>query len=135
MATITTPAHLANQRKDTPMTQVALTAKGGKAPYTWTVVSGTLPSELTLSASGILSGTPSVAGDYTFTIRAADSSATPVNADKLFYLHIGDVIQITTESIPSGSVGVSYSYPLNASGGLFPYTWRITGGALPKELI
>ena len=48
-----------------------LSAANGIAPYTWTVASGTLPSGLTLSTSGLLSGSP--AATATFTVLATDS--------------------------------------------------------------
>ncbi len=57
-----------------------LTAAGGAAPYTWSVASGTLPPGLTLSTSGVLSGTPAAAGAYTFTARVADSLGVALTA-------------------------------------------------------
>ena len=53
-----------------------LTASGGVSPYTWSVISGTLPQGLTLSSGGVLSGTPTAAGSSTVTIQVTDS-ATP----------------------------------------------------------
>jgi hypothetical protein len=53
-----------------------LTASGGTQPYTYTVSSGNLPPGLTLNgATGLLSGTPTMANTYPFTITAVDSSA------------------------------------------------------------
>ena len=53
---------------------VTLMVLGGVDPYIWTVTSGTLPPGISLSAtSGILSGTPTVAGNYTFTVQVADT--------------------------------------------------------------
>ena len=43
------------------------------APYTFTLTSGSLPPGLTLSASGLLSGTPTVVGSFSFTVQAAGS--------------------------------------------------------------
>ncbi|MGY5808915.1 putative Ig domain-containing protein [Rhizobium sp. LEGMi198b] len=51
-----------------------ITASGGTAPYTYSLVSGALPSGLTLSTSGVISGTPAAAGASNFTVRATDSS-------------------------------------------------------------
>jgi hypothetical protein len=48
---------------------------GGVAPYTYAVQSGSLPGGLSLATDGGLSGTPTLAGVYTFTIRATDSAA------------------------------------------------------------
>lgn len=50
------------------------TATGGTAPYTFAVTAGTLPSGLTLnSATGELSGIPTTAGSFNFTITATDT--------------------------------------------------------------
>src|SRR5215472_15408533 len=47
---------------------------GGTPPYTYAVTSGSLPTGLSLnSSSGAISGTPSVAGTYSFTITATDT--------------------------------------------------------------
>jgi beta-lactamase superfamily II metal-dependent hydrolase len=48
----------------------ALTASGDTGPYTFSVASGTLPAGLTLSAGGVLAGTPVTGGTFTFTVRA-----------------------------------------------------------------
>ena len=51
---------------------VALKAKKGTAPYTFSVTSGTLPPGLTLSSSGLLSGSPTSSGTYDFTVGVTD---------------------------------------------------------------
>ena len=51
-----------------------VTASGGTAPYTYTVSSGALPPGLTLTSAGVLSGTPTTAGPYSFTITAMDNN-------------------------------------------------------------
>jgi hypothetical protein len=50
----------------------ALMATGGATPYSWTVASGVLPDGLSLSSGGVLSGTPTTAGDYSFAVQVAD---------------------------------------------------------------
>lgn len=52
---------------------VNITATGAGQPYTYSITSGTLPVGLTLSSSGLLSGTPTLAGTYNFTITAANT--------------------------------------------------------------
>lgn len=49
------------------------TATGGTTPYTWSATS--LPAGLSLSSSGLLSGTPSSAGSFSVTVTVTDSGA------------------------------------------------------------
>ena len=53
-----------------------LAATGGTTPYTWSIISGTLPSGLTLnSGSGVISGTPTVSGTFSFTAQVSDAGS------------------------------------------------------------
>ena len=75
--------------------QATLQTSGGTGPFTWKVSSGSLPSGLTLSSAGVISGTlnSSVAqGTYSFTIQATDSkSATSSTVFSLgVYANLGD---------------------------------------------
>ena len=58
----------------TPYPVTTFTATGGVGPYSFVVDSGALPTGLTLTSGGVLSGTPTTAGNYNFVIRAVDSS-------------------------------------------------------------
>ena len=51
-----------------------LTASGGTAPYSFAVTSGALPDGLSLSAAGVLSGTPTTAAGYSFTVQTTDAN-------------------------------------------------------------
>lgn len=50
-----------------------MTATGGTPPYTWSVLSGVPPTGVTLSSSGVWSGTPTQAGSFPMTIKCLDS--------------------------------------------------------------
>jgi predicted secreted protein len=65
-------------------------ASGGTSPYIWTISSGsTLPSWLTLSASGTLSGTPTATGSFPFSLTVTDSGTpTPQNKSQSFTLTV-----------------------------------------------
>ncbi len=67
------PPTLPNGVVNTPYSQT-LTASGGTAPYAFTVSAGTLPSGLTLSPNGALSGTPTATGTFNFTAMATDAN-------------------------------------------------------------
>lgn len=51
-----------------------LSASGGATPYTWDLASGALPTGLSLSSSGVITGTTSTPGVYGFTVRASDAT-------------------------------------------------------------
>jgi hypothetical protein len=115
-----------------------LTVIGGKAPYTWSVSSGSLPGGLNLNAtSGVISGTPTVAGGFNFAIKAEDSSTTGKRSDtKNFSIDIAasGALQVITTGIPEGTNGTSYNATIQAVGGSIPYTWSLASGKLPNGL-
>src|SRR5580700_6298228 len=62
-----------------------LSVTGGTAPYTFSTVTGTLPSGLSLSsATGVISGTPSASGQFSFTLQVSDSSTPLQTAQTAF---------------------------------------------------
>src|SRR5437773_2114334 len=90
------------------------------------------------AASGVLSGTPTNSGTFTFTVRFTDTHPTPATATKAFSLTINatpSALTITTGSpLPKGTVGAAYSQALTASGGTSPYTWSVSAGTPPTGL-
>ncbi|HEY3135432.1 MAG TPA: putative Ig domain-containing protein [Blastocatellia bacterium] len=111
-----------------------LSATGGKPPYTWSVTGGALPGGLSLTAAtGMLSGTPTAGGSFSFTVATTD--AQPATTSKILSMTVAlPALSITSASVPQGQVGSPFSYQLSATGGKSPYTWAITGGALPGGL-
>ncbi|NJD08994.1 MAG: autotransporter outer membrane beta-barrel domain-containing protein, partial [Gemmatimonadetes bacterium] len=109
-----------------------LAASGGSGGYAWTVASGALPAGLTLSAGGLLSGTPTASGASSFTVQVTSGART---ATKSFALTIAfPAVGVTTTSLPDGTVGAAYEQILAASGGSGTYTWALTSGTLPAGL-
>jgi hypothetical protein len=115
-----------------------LSASGGTGAYNWSQVSGTLPAGLSLGASGVLAGTPSLAGTSTFTVRAADSTDGSNSAQQTFTLTIAPAsipsVVIVTTSLPDAVRGAAYSKTLAVSGGKAPFTWARISGTLPPGL-
>lgn len=115
----------------------ALQATGGVSPYSFAVASGTLPPGLALaSSSGAVKGTPTTAGNFSFTIQVSDSSTPSQTAQKSFSVIVNpkDGLVIGTNSLPNGTKGTAYSANLAASGGTTPYVWTVTAGSLPPGL-
>ena len=116
---------------------VALSPTGGTTPYTWGLKAGSspLPSGLTLSNNGVISGTPTVTNTATHTFTLTD--ATSLTVEKALQLSIrATPLSIMTTSLPQGTANQSYSAMLAATGGTGAYTWGLAGGspALPTGL-
>ena len=105
-------------------------AGGGKTPYTWSAAG--LPGGLSITSSGIISGTPVTAGDFNITAYVSDSFLPANTASRALTLHVNPLLQITTTALPEGAVGSLYSASLTASGGVSPYSWSASG--LPAGL-
>jgi uncharacterized protein (TIGR03437 family) len=111
----------------------ALVGAGGTTPYSWTLDSGALPGGVTLSKSGRLSGIPSTAGAFKFSVLLTDSAQ--VTATAPFPLTIAPELKITSaSSLPAGTMGKPYFQTLAATGGTPPYIWSVSVGALPAGL-
>lgn len=110
-----------------------LTASGGEGDLTWSVTSGNLPSGLSLSAAGTLSGTvSSTANPSTFTARATDLNAR--FAERPLSLSVFSTPQLTTTSLNPAQRGIAFSQTLSTVGGKAPLTFSLTTGALPAGL-
>ncbi|HTW46492.1 MAG TPA: putative Ig domain-containing protein [Acidobacteriaceae bacterium] len=110
-----------------------LSATGGSgAGYAWTISAGTLPSGLTLSSAGAITGTPKSAGASTFTVQVTDSDSDKASAQ--LSITVNPTLAVTTTSLPAGTVSTAYSQTLAATGGVTPYTWSISTGTLPAGL-
>ncbi len=117
-----------------------LAASGGTAPYTWTIL-GQLPAGLTLAAAtGVVSGTPTAAGNFSFGVAAIDSSSPAQTAIATVTMSVAAAsatpaaLTINSTSLPSGIIGSGYSTPLEVSGGTPPYIWSFVSGNLPAGL-
>jgi Putative Ig domain len=127
---------------------------GGTAPFTWSLVSGTLPAGLSLSSSGMITGTVTQAAaarqgisrsmiqpaslSATLLFSVQDSGNPPVTVTIKLTLTVSPApLTITTTSLPGGTAGAVYGASgtgatVTASGGVSPYIWTISG--LPSGL-
>jgi large repetitive protein len=111
--------------------------QGTPASATWSIQSGSLPDGVTLSTAGVLSGTPTAEGSWTFVVRAAgggDSVDTETET-----LVVRQPIVASSPLAPGASasraeVRVPFEAALTASGGQGTFTWALTSGALPPGI-
>jgi len=106
-----------------------LSAVGGQAPYHWTVAEGHLPSGLSLSPSGVVSGKALPGPGSAFTIQARDSSHPPIYGSQVY--SIGGAMHIVQPALHRAKVGAPYLAKLTVVGGRAPYHWRLRSGRLP----
>ena len=130
-------------------------------PYQFTVLNGSPPPGLSLAKSGLVSGTPTQAGSWSFWVNLSDQDppsadwCRPAQAQREFTITIngsgGTVpppppppkpvpvppppppVSISTASLPEASTGTPYSMTFTASG-TAAKSWSITAGSLPAGL-
>ncbi len=115
-----------------------VTASGGTPGYTF-AVSGSLPPGLALSPTGLISGTPTISGPFSFSITATDAtpaaSGGPFTGSRIYTVTIdAPTIAIAPASLPAGTGGTAYSQTITASGGTAPYSFIVSAGTLPTGL-
>jgi len=117
-----------------------LLASGGASPYAFTVSAGALPPGLNLvpggAANATISGTPTTAGNYTFTITATDANG--CLGSRVYTIVIANpacpTIVVAPATLPAAISGTPYSQAITASGGAAPYSFSVSAGALPPGL-
>ena len=111
----------------------ALSATGGTAPYTYSVTTGTLPTGVSLSSAGVMSGTPTRAEPFSFNVHVEDSGGLTQNKTYGFTVANPDMVLSPAGSLHAG-INRPYSLQFSVSGGTAPYKYSVESGALPVGL-
>lgn len=111
-----------------------LTATGGTLPYTWSIISGALPTGLTLNpATGEISGTPTVNNVFSFTAQVAD--AVPSTATHAYTITINQAPIVLSSCFGQWTEGLAITpTQMDAGAGTGTKHWSITSGALPTGI-
>jgi hypothetical protein len=131
-----TPTALLDAVVNTAYSPVTFTQTGSPTTVTWTLQSGALPAGMTLSAAGVLSGTPTATGAFTFTVRATDTSG--CFGEVTVTLHVNcPTITVFPASLSNGTVGDPYgpaTFTVTGSTSPLASTFAVTTGTLPAGL-
>ncbi len=110
-----------------------LSASGGAGAYTF-ATTGPLPTGITLDPTGLVHGTPTVAGSFPFDVTATDAHAL-TGVQHYTLLIAAPTLTLAPTSLPGGVKAVAYApQTLTVSGGITPYAFTVTTGALPAGL-
>ncbi len=114
-------------------TTIFLSASPANGTTTFSVTSGSLPPGISITASpNRLTGVPTTAGTYNFTLQATD--ALGCTGSQNYTWRICPRLLLNPSELPDGKVGVPFSMPITASGGTAPYTISISPSSLPDGL-
>ena len=108
---------------------------GGTAPFHCVLTSGAVPAGLTLGADCSLTGVPTTAGSSTVSVTATDSANPAKSTTGPVTITVNPLPALSfTGSLPNGVVNQPYLQTLAATGGVGPYTYAVTAGALPAGI-
>ena len=109
---------------------VFLKSDGGKAPFAWSLNSGSLPPGLEFTPTGLIRGIPQKAGEYSFRLGVTDAAGS--TAEEFFGINFVNPLRVETSLIPDLTTGLPIELNLQGSGGTLPYKWEILDGVLPS---
>ncbi|HUY74341.1 MAG TPA: putative Ig domain-containing protein [Candidatus Dormibacteraeota bacterium] len=113
---------------------VVLAATGGVQPYTWTITTGALPDGLTLGSDGSVSGTPTRAGGFSFTVQLADAGGSATALPGTIAIAAAPAASLVSGcarycSVEVGCVDVCGNFG-TLTGGTAPFTYAVQPGGL-----
>ncbi len=123
-----------------------LTGAGGcgpALPYQWTLLGSSMPPGLTLDSSGLIHGTPTTAGNYSFWVDLSDQNppsqswCRPSDAQRMLSLTVVQGLSIVQRqsTLTPAQLNTPYNMQLSAAGaGSSPLTWSVASGSLPAGL-
>jgi large repetitive protein len=102
----------------------ATLAASGGGSVSWSVSAGSLPGGLTLGPNGVLSGTPTGAGNYSFTVRVSSGGR---SASRQLDLVVAEKLTASVPADQEWEVRRPLQISISAKGGTPGYSWKISG--------
>jgi hypothetical protein len=110
------------------------TAPAAIGATAFTLNSGTLPAGITLSAAGVLSGTPTQTGSFPVTVKATDANGC-FGISATYTLTIGcQVFTVNNPATNSGTVNVAFSQNFTTTNSIGAVTFTLNSGTLPTGI-
>jgi large repetitive protein len=120
---------------NTPYVAVVEGRSPAGLPVSYRLGGGALPTGLALASDGRISGTPTAAGTFGFTVQISDSQGgTGLREFTIRILDVGGPLSIRAAVPPSGRLYFPYSFRFAAGGGFPPYVWSLAAGTPPSGL-
>lgn len=111
---VVSPANLPNAQATVLYSQT-LTASGGQAPYSFSLIRGSIPANLSLSAGGVLSGIPLTSGVTSVTVRVTDARSCSLILPLTISVGTGPSCSLTATAQPGNCEGPSNTYSLRGT--------------------
>ena len=110
------------------------TQSGGQLPVTFVLKSGTLPAGLTLSSSGVLSGTPTQSGTFPITVKVTDNAGCMAVGPTYNLVINCHTVTVTNPGTSTGTANAAFSQTFTQSGAISGATFSLNSGTLPSGL-
>jgi hypothetical protein len=138
----TTPANLPDLNVGL-RAYIDISVNGGVQPYTFSLApSSTIPSGLTFSNNGgvgLIQGTPTTAGTFSFTVQLTDSFSPPLKISQTFTLNVLNRLVLPNSTLPDAVQNVAYTEYVQPAGGTPPYHFGVgksfMGQSLPSGIL
>jgi hypothetical protein len=126
------PAVLPAAQQDVAYTQT-LSTSAGIGPFTFIRTAGSYPPGIAMSVDGVISGTATARGTFTFKVQVIDSE--DCVGERFYTLTVGcPAIGLAPSTLPLGQVDAAYSVDITAVAGTAPFTFAQSAGSLPAGL-
>ena len=118
----------------TALSITSTTQPGSPASASWSIQSGNLPAGVTLSTVGVLAGTPTTEGTYTFVVRATGGGGVSDTETETLIVRQPVVATSPFRGAQKSEVGIPFTAEQTATGGNGTFTWTLRSGELPAGL-